>query len=766
MFKHSHASPKDLIYCIIDEKDTDTLKALRLMNVDLRELRVEIYETDVSDCNSYLDVESKADKNILKSTEHIMMLANNIAKKMSGKTVGTEHVIIAFMNYRGDSKHVLKIKSLLQKYDINETQFIKCLKIVSRADEGASSSKPQEKIEDSKKKESGKLESSLKEMGFIRNLNEIAQENKENFIGRVKEIDRCVQILCRKKKRNLIIVGEAGTGKSALANGIVNRILENHVPKQLKNTNIYSLDISNIIAGTKYRGQFEERMKRVIDFFTTKTKVSSTILFIDEIHNIIGAGAAEGAVDAVSILKPKLSDGELQCIGATTYDEYRKYILKDSALSRRFSPVFLEEPSVEDTLEIMRGIKSEYEEYHNISVHDDIIQQIVSLSHRYIKNRFFPDKAIDILDEACSKLLIEMEEKGKNDKKKYILTEDTINQVVSEMAQMPISTISNNEKQKLAKLKINLSSIVIGQEKAVDSVSKAIQLSRAGFANPDKPFGVFLFLGQTGCGKSLLARKLSEVVFGTDKIIRLDMSEFMEKHTITKIIGAPPSYIGYDEGSQLGEMVRKKPYSVILLDEIEKAHPQVLNIFLQIFDEGRLTDSSGRLIDFRNTIIIMTSNIATAKIGKTKHIGYTVPDELREKKDIENFLLNEVKNYFSPEFVNRIDEIIVFNKLNQDDIRLIFDIEFNRVKERVKSQNISLMLTAGVKEFLCQKGYDEKYGARPMKRALKDYIECPLAEKIFSGDIEGGDVVYCSVSKENDLLQLKPKRKTKNECSV
>jgi ATP-dependent Clp protease ATP-binding subunit ClpC len=615
------------------------------------------------------------------------------------------------------------------------------------------------------KKKELKVELGLRQLGFIENLTEITANDDEKFIGREKEIDRCLQILCKKKKKNLVIVGESGTGKTQMIRGIVKKILNKNVPRQLYNSEIFSIDISSIVSGTKYRGQFEERFKKVIDFFSIKQDIyTNYIVFIDEIHTLVGAGMAEGSLDAIAMLKPKLTTGEIQCIGATTPDEYRKKILKDLTLSRRFTPVFLNEASIQDTIDILEGIKKEYEEYHCVRIGSDIISTIVDLSSKYIKTRFFPDKAIDILDECCSRFLMEIE-RSKDKKqyeikdKGYVLPERIIYDIVSDMSQIPLTTMTSDERNKLSNLENKMISVIVGQDKVIKSTVKSIQISRLGFREGEKPIGVFLFLGSTGTGKTLLAKTLSEKIFGTNKIIRLDMSEYMESCSVSKIAGANPGYIGYDEGGQLAEAVRKRPYSVILLDEIEKAHPQVINIFLQIFDEGRLTDSAGRYIDFRNTIIIMTSNIATAKIGRSKHMGFLVPDEIKENKDIEKFLLNEVKSHFPPEFINRIDEIMVFNKFSKENIKNIFEIEFNKSKDRLKEKGYSICLQPSAKDFICKTGHDEKYGARPMKRSIKKYIEEPVATLVFSGELKEEGIVYVSYRAGEEFPTYKAKNK-------
>lgn len=604
-----------------------------------------------------------------------------------------------------------------------------------------------------------KVEDRIEQLQFITNLNKNLSDQK--FIGKEKEIKRCIQILCRKKKRNPLIIGESGVGKTHFVEEIAKKINIGNVPQSLKGINILSLDTGAIVAGTKFRGEFEGRLKSLLNLMEEANREKiKYILFIDEAQNIMGLGSAEGCLDGGSILKPKLTGSKIQCIGAITPSDYRKSFRKDTALSRRFTGLNLEEPTTEETILILNGIKDEFESYYNITIEENIVEEIVTLSNTYIKDKFSPDKAIDILDESCSRFIVSNESTINESKSENIyLKQSTIRDVVSEIANIPISAISRSEKEKLSNIKDELSKKVIGQEEAIKSVSSSIQSSRVGLKDDDKPIGVFLFVGQSGMGKTLLAKTLSDAMFGSDKIIRLDMSEYMEKHSLAKIIGSPPGYIGYDEGSCFAEKIKKKPYSVVLLDEIEKAHSEILNILLQIFDEGRLTDSMGRLIDFRNTIIIMTSNIAAPKIIGKKSLGFHSDSELSKSQNVKSILQKEIQKTFSPEFVNRIDEIIYFNKLSKKNVESIFDLEFAKVKAKMNKQKYFLQANKTAKYFICGKGYSEKYGARPIVRSIKKYIEVPLAEKILNDEIAPNSTVLIKNIKGEDFVKFNTKKR-------
>ena len=637
---------------------------------------------------------------------------------------------------------------------------------------------------------------------YGRNLNKLAREGKlDPVIGRKNEIERVVQILSRRTKNNPVLLGEAGIGKTAIVEGLAQQIVQGDVPELLRDKTIVVLDLAMMIAGTKYRGQFEERIKAVMDELKRSGKI---VLFIDEIHTLVGAGAAEGAIDAANILKPALARGEIQCIGATTLDEYRKNIEKDAALERRFQTIIVEPPSVEETILILKGLRDKYEAHHRVKYSDESLEAAARLSDRYISNRFLPDKAVDILDEAGAKArlqamvvpddikaLEESIEQLKKEKESYIkiqdferaakmrdqerevreqlerkraewmqkrddvsltITEDDIARVVSQWTRIPLIRLEQKESDRLLKMEEQMKKAVIGQDVAVSAISRAVRRSRAGIKNPRRPIGSFIFLGPTGVGKSLLARILSEFMFGDrDALIQIDMSEYMDKFNVSRLIGAPPGYVGYEEGGQLTEKVRRRPYSVILLDEIEKAHPDVFNLLLQVFEDGQLTDSLGRKVDFRNTIIIMTSNVGAEHIRSAGSLGFVAEKEDSSYNAVKDRLLNEVKKAFKPEFLNRIDDIIVFRNLNKADLTEIIKLEINEVILRLKGRGIDISLSSEAMDFLMEKGFDPLYGARPLKRTIQRYVEDMLSEEIISGRFKEGSKVTV-IRRDNNLV--------------
>jgi ATP-dependent Clp protease ATP-binding subunit ClpC len=645
---------------------------------------------------------------------------------------------------------------------------------------------------------------------LARDLTVIAKEDRlDPVIGRSKEIQRVIEVLSRRTKNNPVLIGEPGVGKTAIAEGLAQQIVNNEVPETLRDKRVMTLDMGTVVAGTKYRGEFEDRLKKVMEEIR---QAGNIILFIDELHTLIGAGGAEGAIDASNILKPSLARGELQCIGATTLDEYRKYIEKDAALERRFQPIHVDEPSKEESIQILQGLRDRYEAHHRVSISDEAIIEAVKLSDRYITDRFLPDKAIDVIDEAGSKVrlrsfttppnLKELENKLEEVRKEKdasvqsqefekaaslrdaeqrlreqledtkkawkeqqgkenteVTVEDVAN-VVSTWTRIPVSKIAQTETEKLLNMEKLLHSRLIGQEEAVVAVSKAVRRARAGLKDPKRPIGSFIFLGPTGVGKTELARALAEAMFGDeDAMIRVDMSEYMEKHSTSRLVGSPPGYVGHDEGGQLTEKVRRKPYSVILLDEIEKAHPEVFNILLQVLEDGRLTDSKGRTVDFRNTIVIMTSNVGASALKKNKYVGFNVQDESAKHNDMKGKVMEELKRAFRPEFLNRIDEIIVFHSLEDKHLKEIVTLMVRQLTNRLQEQEIELVLTDVALEKLAKEGNDLEYGARPLRRAIQKHVEDRLSEELLRGGIERGQKVTLDVEQESFVIHAAEKVK-------
>ncbi len=714
--------------------------------------------------------------------------AEKEADRLHNEKIGTEHILLAILK----SEDTLAIK-LLNSMAVNlkktfvDTLVALGMDMTQAKRELGALSNPKNK----KKSSFPTLEQ------YSRDLTEAAREDRlDPVVGRNAEVERVMQILCRRMKNNPCLVGEPGVGKTAVVEGLAQMIASGTVPEILADKRILSLDLSGMVAGSKYRGEFEERIKRVI---AEVRAAGNVILFVDELHTLIGAGGAEGAMDASNILNPALSRGEVQMIGATTRTEYRKYIEKDAALERRFQPVYVEEPTREETIAILQGLRSKYEEHHGVTISDDALEAATDYAIRYINDRFLPDKAIDLIDEAASRKKLgifagnktakkaeetrhNLEEAleaalaegdieaaqalkkdlDKTDKKiektkhnmrekeqeQMLVTEEDVADVVSVWTKIPVSKITQTESQRLLKLEEILHKRVVGQNEAVETVAKAIRRGRVGLKDPKRPIGSFLFLGPTGVGKTELSKALAEAMFGNENaIIRVDMSEYMEKHSVSKMIGSPPGYVGFEEGGQLSEQVRKNPYSVILFDEIEKAHPDVFNVLLQVLDDGRITDSQGRTVDFKNTIIIMTSNAGAQRIVDPKKLGFSnVENAESEHKDMKNNVMEEIKRMFKPEFLNRIDDIIVFRALSKEDVKGIAALMLKELKNRLaKQMDITLTYGDTVKNFIFEKGYDKKYGARPLKRAIQNNIEDSLAEEILSGKIQASDKVSMTV---------------------
>ena len=724
---------------------------------------------------------------------NILEESGDIARLFEDSQVGTEHILLAIL------KDVECVAArLLHTLGVNLQKLYQDLVNVM----GVPEEKYRELMKNARAEAVGTSTPMLDQ--YSRDLTELAMAGKLDVtVGRQQETDRIIQILSRRTKNNPCLIGEPGVGKTAIVEGLAQRIVSGQVPRPMQGKRVVTLDMAGMVAGSKYRGEFEERIKRIIREVTESRDV---LLFVDDLHTIIGAGGAEGAIDASNILKPSLARGEIQMIGATTLEEYRKYIEKDPALERRFQPVRIEEPTEEETREILRGLRPLYEKHHGVKITDEALEAAVRLSKRYINDRFLPDKAIDVMDEAAAACQLgtcrvpeQMEELQKkyeeclaqretalkesriDDAREYshekeqlaqelerqkkrlgsrkagVVTPEDVEQIVSVWTKIPVQKLAGQEGKRLLKLDQLLHNRVIGQEEAVQAVAKAIRRSRAGLKNPNRPIGSFLFLGPTGVGKTELSKALADVVFGSEQsLIRVDMSEYMEKHSVSRLVGSPPGYVGYEEGGQLSEKVRRNPYSVVLFDEIEKAHPDVFNILLQVLDEGHITDGQGRKIDFKNTILIMTSNAGAQSIIAPKHLGFGAgSDEKKNHETMKASVLEEVRRIFKPEFLNRIDEMIVFHALNEEDIRSIAGLLISELQKRCQDQmKITLKVSPAVKQLIAQKGFDPKYGARPLRRAVQNQIEDLLAEEILAGRVREGDAVHVSCKKEKIVFRV------------
>ena len=787
-FNHNYVGTEHLLLGLIKLGQGVAVNVLQKMGLDLETVRMEV-EKQVGS-----GPETKMVGNIpyTPRVKKVLALAGKEAKALQHSYVGTEHILLGLLR-EGEGVAARVLKSL--EIDIERTRN----EILKELDPNFA---PQEESEGVPAETGGKKDSKTPALrAFGRDLTELAKKNElDPVIGRSDEIERVIQILCRRTKNNPVLIGEAGVGKTAIAEGLAQEIVAGDVPEILRDKKVITLDLALMVAGTKYRGQFEERIKAVMDEIR---RTKNVILFIDELHTIVGAGSAEGAMDASNIIKPALSRGELQCIGATTLNEYRKYIEKDAALERRFQTVKVEAPSVDQTILILKGIRPKYEAHHKARITDDALDAAARLSDRYLTGRFLPDKAIDVMDEAGSRARIaamtrppnvkdieaqieqirvdkeaaikaqdfekaaalrDSEKQAKDrldtilsewrinkEEKEVFVTEDDIMHVVSKWTGVPLSRMEQQETQKLLAMESELKGKVIGQDEAVVAISKALRRSRADLKDPRRPIGSFVFLGPTGVGKTFLARTLAEFMFGdADALIQIDMSEYMEKFTASRLIGSPPGYVGYEEGGQLSEAVRRRPYAVVLFDEIEKAHPDVMHLLLQILEEGKITDSLGRKIDFRNTIIIMTSNVGADLIRRQTTLGFGAP-KLDDNYDVmRDKIMEETKRIFKPEFLNRLDDTIVFHTLTKPDLIQIVDLEVAKVIQRIKAKDILLILEESAKEFLIEKGYDPLYGARPMRRAVERYLEDPLAEELLRGNIKTHENIH--VKRDGDKL--------------
>lgn len=775
---HNYIGTEHLLYGLIAEGTGVASQVLEMQNLTPEKVLEEI-EMLIGRGNEDTNVEETI--GFTPRTKRVIENAFKEAKRLDSEYIGTEHMLIGIMK-EGDSVAV----RIMLDLNINPQKiYNEIIKLVSE-DENINLNSKQ-----ANNKNIGSFNQTPTLNQFGTDLTKQAGEGKlDPVIGRTEEIQRVLQILSRRTKNNPCLIGEPGVGKTAVVEGLAEKIIAGDVPETLKNKRVVNVDISSMVAGAKYRGDFEERIKKSL---AEVKKVGDVILFIDEIHTIVGAGSAEGAVDAANILKPLLARGEVQVIGATTLNEYRKYIEKDAALERRFSPVNVGEPTPDETVEILEGIRDKYEAHHNVKITKEAIESAVKLSVRYINDRFLPDKAIDLVDEAASRVKMrnytrpdsikkledkvlsidkekeeavrvqdfekaanlrdkENETKKKLEKEKQkwedrntksvsVLTEEDIADVISSWTGIPVKKLTQDENEKLKNLEKTLHERVIGQNEAVEAVAKAIRRGRVGLKDPNRPIGSFLFLGPTGVGKTELSKALAETLFGNENaMIRIDMSEYMEPHSVSKLIGSPPGYVGFDEGGQLTEKIRRKPYSVILLDEVEKAHPDVMNMLLQILDDGRLTDAQGRTVNFKNTVIIMTSNIGARLITDKNILGFSNNNNKNEEtqkeyETIKKDVMVELKKQFRPEFINRIDEIIVFHKLNNEDIRKIMDIMLNQLISRLKEQEIDIEIDESVKKLLIEKGVDIKYGARPLKRTIQNILEDKIAEAMLDGKI-------------------------------
>jgi ATP-dependent Clp protease ATP-binding subunit ClpC len=803
-FNHNFVGTEHLLLGLIKLGQGVAVNVLQKMGLDLETVRMEV-EKQVG-----TGPDQKMIGNIpyTPRVKKVLALAAKEAKQLNHTYVGTEHILLGLLR-EGDGVAARVLKNL--DVDIEQTRQEILKELDPNFNQGEEQAVPETPEKTPEKKGEVKTPA-LKAFG--RDLTDLGRKGEmDPVIGRRNEIERVIQILCRRTKNNPVLLGEAGVGKTAIVEGLAQEIAKGNVPEILREKRVITLDLALMVAGTKYRGQFEERIKAVMDEIR---RARNVILFIDELHTIVGAGSAEGTMDASNIIKPALSRGEMQCIGATTLNEYRKYIEKDAALERRFQSVKVEAPSIEDAVAILKGLRPKYEEHHKAEITDAAVEAAVNYSDRYITDRYLPDKAIDLMDEAGSRarigamtrppelkeIEIEIENikaqkekaikqqdfegaaamrdkekhakekqeavlaawKASREEKRVKVDEEDILQVVSKWTGIPLKRIEQGEAQRLLSMEAEMEKIVVGQNEAVHAICKALRRSRADLKDPKRPIGTFALLGPTGVGKTLLAKSLAECMFGDSKaLIQLDMSEYMERHNASRMVGSPPGYVGYEEGGQLTEQVRRKPYSVVLFDEIEKAHPDVMNMLLQILEEGKLTDNVGRVVNFRNTIILMTSNVGAETIKKSSVMGFGAINDETSYEKMREKILDEAKRAFRPEFMNRLDDLIVFRSLSKPDLVQILNLEVAKVMERLKGKKLMLVLDDKAKDYLVEKGYDPTYGARPMRRAVERFLEDPLAEEILKGNFVEGEPVQVTVAE--DKLAFSQKTPTSGALS-
>ncbi len=788
-FNHEYIGTEHILLGLVKEGSGVGANVLKNLDIDLRKVRLEVEKL----VKSGPEMVTMGKLPQTPRAKKVIEYAIEEARNLNHNYVGTEHLLLGLLREQdGVAAQVLLVLGV--KLEEVREEVLNLLGAGMENEEGGQGGGEQAAPAEPGTKKGKSRTPALDSFG--RDLTEMAKEGKlDPVIGREKEIERLLVVLCRRYKNNPVLLGEAGVGKTAIVEGLAQRIVTNNVPELLADKRIVVLDLAMMVAGTKYRGQFEERIKAVMN---EVRRVRNVILFIDELHTLVGAGGAEGAIDASNVLKPALSRGEIQCVGATTLDEYRKYIEKDGALERRFQQIIVDPPSREETCEILLGLRDRYEAHHRVQITDDALRAAVDLSSRYIPGRVLPDKAIDVIDEAGARIRLksmtkppelsdleaqierlngEKDEAVKNadyeraasirdkslslaaqkeatqkewrERRKEIggvVDEEVVAEVISKMTGVPLTRLEKQEAQRLLELEAELHKRVVSQNEAISAVSRAVRRSRSGLKDPNRPMGSFIFIGPSGVGKTLLAKSLAEFLFGNaEALVHIDMSEYMEKHNVSRLIGAPPGYVGYEEGGQLTERIRRRPYSVVLLDEIEKAHPDVFNMLLQIMEEGRLTDSFGRHIDFRNTVLILTSNIGADKITHQTTFGFERRDENVTYEKMRNTLKIELEGYFRPEFLNRVDEIVVFRKLGHTDLVSIVELELSKVRKRLIDHALEMELTQEAKEFLLEKGTDEKFGARPLRRAIEQYVEDPLSESILKGEFRGKDKVLVTV---------------------